>query len=44
MVVLRLFSHMRKNSIAVNTHGDLSSRGIIAAAVYVEDRPSFGHK
>ncbi len=24
------------NSVAVNTHGDLSSRGIIAAAVYVE--------
>ncbi|CAB4196882.1 hypothetical protein UFOVP1290_402 [uncultured Caudovirales phage] len=30
-----------KNSVAVNTHGDLSSRGIIAAAVYVEGRPSF---
>lgn len=29
------------NSVAVHTHGDLSSRGIIAAAVFIEGQPTF---
>jgi hypothetical protein len=31
------------NSVAVHTHGDLSSRGIIAAAVFIESQPTVNY-